>query len=252
MRLRRQVFVAISFDQKFQPRFDTVIEPAIGDHRIDGVALKSFRVDLNKSGDSILTDIVDGISHSQLVVADVSTIGRDSISGRPFRNANVMYEVGLALAIRQPEEVLLLRDDSDDFLFDVSTIPHMQVQFDDIDTARRRVSAEIGERLRLQVYMNDLRVERALRGLSIEEFEVLESFRKYPEASLCEPDREHVNFRWMTAMPRLLDKGIVELHGALDGKYPAYRLTELGSAVNAKLESHVRNVKVSRIRTSQQ
>jgi len=154
--------------------------------------------------------------------------------------------------MRQPEEVLLLRDDFDDFLFDVSTVPHMQVDFEDVDIARQRISTEIADRLRLQVYMKDARVERALRALIIEEFEVLESFRQYPDFALCEPNRGTVNFRWMIAIPRLLDKGVVELHGALDSKYPSYRLTDLGRAVNSKLAQHVQHVKIGRVRTAQQ
>ena len=76
-------------------------------------------MDLSKTGDSILTDIVDGIAHSQLVPADVSTIGKDSVTGTPYRNGNVMYEVGIALACRHPSEVLLVRDDEDTFPFTV-------------------------------------------------------------------------------------------------------------------------------------
>jgi hypothetical protein len=241
----------MSFREEFQSRFNEVIAPAIREHDVNGVTLQPYRVDLSKSGDSILTDIIDGIAHSQLIVADVSTIGRDSVTDQSYRNGNVMYEVGLALAIRQPEEVLLLRDDSDDFLFDVSTVPHMHVDYDDVDIARQRISTEIADRLRLQVYMKDARVERALRGLSIEEFEVLESFRRYPDSALCEPNRETVNFRWMIAIPRLLDKGVVELHGALDSKHPSYRLTEFGRAVGDKLAEHVQNVKIGRVRTPQ-
>jgi hypothetical protein len=95
-----------------------VIAPGISGITYGTERLKPYRVDLSKSGDSILTDIVDGIAHSQLVLADVSTIGKDSVSGVPYRNGNVLYEVGIALACRHPSEVLLARDDEDKFLFD--------------------------------------------------------------------------------------------------------------------------------------
>src|SRR6185295_15069309 len=93
LNVRRQVFVAMSFHEKFEPRFNEVLAPAIRDHKVDAVTLQPYRVDLSKSGDSILADIIDGIAHSQLVVADVSTIGRDSVTDRSYRNGNVMYEV---------------------------------------------------------------------------------------------------------------------------------------------------------------
>ena len=124
LELEPQVFVAMTFDPRYQSRFSDIIEPAIRSINVGDQRLSPHRVDISKSGDSILTEISDGIAHSQLVLADVSTVGKDSVSGSAFRNGNVMYEVGLALACRHSSEVLLIRDDHDDFLFDVSTIPH--------------------------------------------------------------------------------------------------------------------------------
>ena len=109
----------MSFAPQYQHRFDTVIAPAINSIPLGTERLTACRVDLSKTGDSILTDIVDGIAHSQLVPADVSTIGKDSVTGTPYRNGNVMYEVGIALACRHPSEVLLVRDDEDKFPFTV-------------------------------------------------------------------------------------------------------------------------------------
>src|SRR6266542_3542020 len=127
MELKPQVFVAMSFSERYQKRFDDVIAPAISTIAVGGVPLEPHRVDLSKTGDSILTDIMEGIAHSQMVIADVSSVGKDSVTGDPYRNGNVMYEVGIALACRQPQEILLIREDNDRFLFDVSTIPHMRL-----------------------------------------------------------------------------------------------------------------------------
>jgi hypothetical protein len=56
--------------------------------------LQPYWVDVSKTGNSILTDIMNGIAHSRMVVADVSSIGKDSKTSESYRNANVMYEVG--------------------------------------------------------------------------------------------------------------------------------------------------------------
>ena len=56
---------------------------------------------------SIITDILDGIAHSKLVLADISVATTGKWAGQ--RNGNVMYEVGLAHAVRQSTEVLLIR-----------------------------------------------------------------------------------------------------------------------------------------------
>lgn len=244
--LKPQVFVAMSFSEKSDERFDNVIAPAILGCSADGIQLQPHRVDLSQTGDFILTDIVDGIAHSQLVLADVSSVGRDAATQESYRNGNVMYEVGVALACRQPEEVLLIRDDNDKFLFDVSAIPHMQVDFTDFADARSKLKQAIQERLKSQSFVKDARVQRAFRSLSVQEFEVLQSFKKAPNEALAFPESGHVNFRWMAAIPRLLDKQIIELAGAVDGKDLVYRLTPLGKFVMGGLDSHLNAVKLER------
>lgn len=115
-----QIFVAISFSGAFRFRWENVIEPAVSRVAINDKELKAHRVDMKIVSDSILTEILTGISRSRLVIADITTIGR--VDDRPVRNGNVLYEVGLAQAVRLPEEVLLFRSDDDPLLFDVSNI----------------------------------------------------------------------------------------------------------------------------------
>ena len=172
MDLKPQIFVAMSFSPQYVSRFTSVIAPAIESISIDNIPLKAYRVDASKSGDSILTDIMEGVAHSQMVLADVSTFGKDETTKEPYRNGNVMYEVGIALACRQPQEVLLIRDDTDNFLFDVSTIPHLTIDFSQEHAARLRLHEELKARLRERQYVNDARVQLALAGLSAEELNI--------------------------------------------------------------------------------
>lgn len=67
------VFVAMSFAEPYKKRFEEVIKPAIEDTEYRGQKLKANRVDLSQTGDSILTDIIDGIAHSVMVLADCTT-----------------------------------------------------------------------------------------------------------------------------------------------------------------------------------
>ena len=115
-----KVFVAMSFASQFDKRWNNVIVPAIGRMEIDGKPLEPYRVDVRKVSDSILTEILTGISQARLVFADITTEGR--LGDIPIRNGNVMYEVGIAHSVRLPEEVLLFRSDSDPLLFDVANI----------------------------------------------------------------------------------------------------------------------------------
>src|SRR5690242_13094536 len=88
-------FVAMSFADEMKARWENVLEPGIRD-----AGLAPYRVDIKKISDSILTDILRNIGDGKVVLADVSTV-------KGVRNANVLYEVGLAHATRLPEEVIL-------------------------------------------------------------------------------------------------------------------------------------------------
>lgn len=217
------------FAPDYQRRFDEVIAPAICSIQLPtGIVLQPYRVDISKSGDSILTDIMDGIAHSQLILADVSTIGNDSRTGLRYRNGNVMYEVGLALACRQSSEVLLVRDDEDKFLFDVSTIPHKKIDFTDVENAKDILSEELRERLKEQRYVNDSRVELAMAQLSPLDVLLLRQFATDPDQDYqitITPDN-------VVSISRLLDKQLIMTHNLSQaGGAVPYALTSFGKAV---------------------
>ena len=55
-----RVFVAMSFDERLRSRWESVIDPGIGD-----AGLKAFRVDVPKVSTSIPADIIQGIATSR-------------------------------------------------------------------------------------------------------------------------------------------------------------------------------------------
>ena len=109
------VFVAMSFASKFDQRWQKVLAPAISSVTVSGNKLKAERVDTSRIGDSILTELLTHIRSARLIVGDVTSLG--ILDDRPIRNGNVMYEIGIAHAVRLPEEVLLFRSDSDHLEF---------------------------------------------------------------------------------------------------------------------------------------
>jgi len=238
-----QVFVAMSFSPDYERRFKDIFQPAIETIHVGGRILNAHRVDNSKTGDSILTDILEGIAHSQLVLADVSILGRDSKSSEPYRNGNVLYEVGLALACRQPQDVLLVRDDKEKFLFDVSTIPHMHLDFADQANAKQQLHEELKARLREQNYFNDARVNTAIAQLSGEEMKLLKETFEYNRNTVW--GREVTGIaNWNTiATSRLLDKRIIQIAGEFDNGNIAYQFTDLGWIVQQRLKTGLRKFK---------
>ena len=157
-----------------------VFKPAIEDKEIAGLRLKAFRVDNSKTGDSILTEIVANIAHSRIVLADVSAIDEGRYTDVPIRNGNVMYEVGVALACRLPAEVLLVRDDTKKFLFDVSSVPHRTIDFADTPAAISLLRAALADRLQETDLTQDARIQIAVRNLTQDEHRVLKAFANLP------------------------------------------------------------------------
>ncbi|MCZ6606288.1 MAG: hypothetical protein O7A64_01255 [Alphaproteobacteria bacterium] len=242
-----QVFVAMSFESRFAERYENIIKPAIEAEAISGIRLRAYRVDNSKTGDSILSDIVDGIAHSRLVLADVSVIDEGRYTETPIRNGNVMYEVGVALACRNTSEVLLIRDDSKKFLFDVSTIPHIKVDFSDRDTAIGLLRNAILDRLSESKLVEDARVKIAAQALTQHEIRILKNLAKMEPnqvRDLAQPLLGMLSMPDERGLDGLIRKGCIK-SGAINVKSGAvfhalnpfgYALAEVAENILAKFQ----------------
>ena len=235
-----RVFVAMSFDHRFDQRWRNVIDPGI---RATG--LESFRVDARRVGDSILTEILTGVSNSQLVFVDLSTLD-------DHRNGNVMYELGLAHAVRQPQEVLLFRSDDDSLVFDITQVRVNSYNPDgEPDAARQQVTEAITEAIREIDLTKNLSVQRIVSSLNYWEIETLLSLTQqsqlhYPAIRTMRDVMSHM-YR-IPAITRLLESGLIETacpeFGPEVAALPedtqmsgffAFRLTPFGQAVAEKI-----------------
>lgn len=241
MELEPSVFVAMSFSREYDARFANIIAPAVADLDVARQALKAYRVDTSASGDVITVDIINGIIHSQLFLADVSTIGHDAKNGTPYRNGNVMYEVGIAVSCRQPYEILLIHDDNDRLLFDVSTIPHVRINFHDEKTARTQLTSALRQRLAEQNHLKDARVERAIRSLSYDELSTIKFFLQcWPQQGFgFELKKQGINSPLLTGVSRLVDKGVLRCQGQGTTGEAIFEWTPLEAYVAERIRSGV-------------
>jgi hypothetical protein len=241
-----KVFVAMSFDPRFDSRWKNVIAPAVRNVQVNEFPLEPYRVDVRRVSDSILTEILEGITNSLLFFADVTTIAH--VDEMPFRNANVMYEVGLAHAIRLPEEVILFRSDKDRLLFDVANVRVNDYSPDDDPHAARELVSEIMmEALNEIELKKHLAVKRAAESLDFVSWVMLSEAVSGDgiEPPVAQNMAQFLaNAPRQTAIARLLDMGALttsyltltpEAVIALTDK-PAssmlkYRITPFGEAV---------------------
>lgn len=226
-----RVFVAMSFDDGFLPRWRDVIEPAVGRVFDDGQRLQPFRVDARVVSDSILTEILEAVTTARLIIADVSTIGY--LGKRPVRNENVMYELGIAQSCRLPEEIILFRSDQDDLPFDLANV--RVNRFDpnsDPEGARSTVAAGVESALKEIDLRRQLSIRSAVPSVDWEAFRVL------AEAStpngLIHPELRTMgqvlaNVLRYSAMQRLLSIGAIET------VYPRIHVTDVEDRPNDAL-----------------
>lgn len=102
---RSTCFVVQPFAEPYGGYFSLIYEPAI-----EGAGLQAMRADAEIFGTGkIMDQIFAGIREADVLVAELTT-----------RNPNVLYELGLAHALRKP--VVLVSSNEDDVPFDLSHI----------------------------------------------------------------------------------------------------------------------------------
>lgn len=245
-----EVFVVMSFDKRFYSRWRSVIAPAVRSVKFEELDLKPFRVDVSKVSDSILTQILNGISECRLVLADISTIGQ--VDGKPVRNGNVMYELGIAHAVRLPEEVVLFKSDRDPLPFDVGSIRvHHYEPENDLDGAKQQVQDILKTSLDEIHLQKSFAVKRAADSIDFNSWLLLNEtfFDKGMKHPWLPGKKEPLNITFrMMAIYRLLELGI------LSAKYTSrtvslrtgrakpsekeileYEITPFGKAVHAQV-----------------
>lgn len=240
------VFVAMSFAQKYDARYNDIFRPAIEAIRYRGTLLSAYRVDESKSGDSIITEIIRKICESRLVLADVSDLLENSNGDEPVRNGNVMYEVGLAHAVKSPEKVLIVRDDSKRLLFDLSSIPHVNVDFSSIETARVQITELLLDRFREVATIDDIKVRAFIASISDTEVNVL--LRLYNVGKI-EPIDLTITSSSGKVLPNpvrdaivsLRDAGLVRSHVTQNPFNVLYSLTERGQSACITLVRDLNN-----------
>ena len=125
MQTSANAFVLMPFDDDFVPVYTGLIK-----HSLEPIGFVVQRADDIDSQRNILQDILDKISNSDLVVADLTGL-----------NPNVFYELGLAHAFRKP--VILLTQVIEDVPFDLKSYRIIQysTHFDTIDRARETLKS---------------------------------------------------------------------------------------------------------------
>jgi hypothetical protein len=181
-----QVFVAMPFSASFKRAFDHVIEPAIRRVVVNGGPLLPRIINRATSGSpEIHEQIFDAILHSRLVIADMTvqaSCPNDNGTPRWQANANVAYEVGLASAWRNPEDILLIHQGHPDhsYSFDIQNLRH--VQYEASAASIPVLADEILRALNQSSFLAKLAYQRILESVSASSIQFMhqEARRAFP------------------------------------------------------------------------
>jgi len=244
-----RVFVAMQFGEDFDVRYNHVLRPAIEAVQYRGKPLVPTRVDESRTGDSILTEIIRGVCEARLVLVDVSDISNDpSASSTPIRNGNVMYELGLAHAVKSPAKVLIVRDDSKKLLFDVSSIPHHIVNFTDTAKAKAEITKLLVDRLQESEAIDDIKLRAVIDTVSEAEVAVLLQLFKASSSpgvdlTIDSSGKRIMPLNTSAAVRSLVGHGLVRSHLKLNPFKTLYSLTDRGTRAFHKILSVLRDDK---------
>lgn len=227
--IRNEVFVVMPFNDEFNAVWESAIKPAVEDN-----LLLTKRVDSTVLSGSIITDILDGIAHSKIILADISVMNEGRFAGQ--RNGNVMYEVGLAHAIRQTTEILLIKSDKEQINFDIAGINVHTYKKDNLSSANLLIDKLIKNLLKEIEQEKSLKVQRAIELLDADSFKYLRDFAS--EGSFTGPapktmGEELVSISNKAALSRLQQLGILAFKFQNNQTY--YDLTLFGKALIKKL-----------------
>ncbi len=100
---RNELFVCMPFHQEFDKRFSTIVEPSAREAGFE----KAARVDQSTEGNVITDKIWDGIANCKMVLVDLT----DDPQSKGHVNGNVLLELGVAQAMREPSAVVIIRDE---------------------------------------------------------------------------------------------------------------------------------------------
>ena len=160
--IKNEVFVIMPFTEEFTPVWEYAIKPAIEEDTQENPIAR--RVDTTTITGNIAFEILEGIAHAKIVFADISVCTSEKWKGQ--RNGNVMYEVGLAHALRQKEEIIMVRKDDEEINFDIVQIRVQRYDPSDLHKTRKEFSTFIKNSINTIDNLKSLKVEQAVRSLT--------------------------------------------------------------------------------------
>jgi hypothetical protein len=223
---RNELFVCMPFHDSFDDKFRNIIDPSAKTAGFD----KADRVKEDWKANVITDRIFDGIANSKMLFFDLTDDPKSPCQYSKQVNGNVLYELGVATAIREPEDIVLIREKSSVKIpFDISGL-NINIYTGEFNIDW--LSEKLTEALEGQKWYMSKRVDTAAKSIDDIAFNIMYEIGRLPEG------KNHFNIvgrplEFKISVLRLIDLGILWFASAINekGREHAYRWTPFGLEV---------------------
>jgi hypothetical protein len=221
-----KIFVAMPFDDKYEPIYRNLIEPAVSDVNKSRKATDRLRLYRAKDPKHTRTgwlDILENLFTARIIMGVLTG-----------DNPNVFYELGIAHATQQIERQILIAEKGYKIKFDLKDIIHCLYDPDDIKSSKDELSTSINDTLKYYDLIKDRIVSQAEAKISRFELWVLNHFGRADHFVVD----DMIGDRVFNAIAFLCHQGLLRLSAKPKGEgiiNYSYYWTDLGNAVLQKL-----------------
>lgn len=224
---KNQLFVGIPIDKSVNDSFN-IIDKSVKTLGFE----KAFRVGLETEANSINDRIFDAIANSKMLVFDLSD---DARTGEI--NHNVIYELGIANAIREPFDIVLIRKQNENKKRLPFDIQGLHINFFEEKISGKFIKNIISSAMQNQEWYKSKRISSAIESLDENGLLLMNQIGHRPKG-YNHFNSAGLDYNSKMSLLRLVDLGIVKFACVIwqgGGFEYAYHWTPFGYAVMRSL-----------------
>jgi len=224
---RNILFVLMPFHNSLDSKFELIRKVVKEAGFDDAERLKEQHI-----SDQIMTQVLNGIANSKMLLFDLSNDPKNPCKCAQAPNGNVIYELGLANATREPEDIILIREKADsEMLFDISGLGREDYQ-GELNEEWLKIVLE--KAIKNQKWHNSRRVKAVAQSLDPLSIQIIQDRGRFPVGN------SHFGFNQLNAdmklsVSKLIDLGILKFSWAIKSEEAtpeySYDWTPFGRAV---------------------
>ncbi|MBI4453589.1 hypothetical protein HY636_03005 [Candidatus Woesearchaeota archaeon] len=224
------LYVFMPFDKSFDEKYK-IIEEAAKIVGFNGKAAE--RVDKTVQADQIYMKIIHKIANSKMLLFDLSDDPEVPCGCKKHANSNVIWEFGVALSIREQQDIIIIREKSKSELpFNIRQI--LRKEYNQIEFTKEWLAEILKNALEAQKWYKSKRVSTIAQSLDPFSIQLIQERGRFPVGN------SHFGFNQINtdakiSVSKLIDLGMLKFNWAINDENSSpeysYDWTPFGRAV---------------------